>query len=79
VQAGLAAATDKNLGVFGADVGSQCLAAGLVDEIPVFGLPVLMGAGVFLYRSDEMSRIGLEEISSTSSGSYTRLLYRVLR
>jgi hypothetical protein len=38
--------------VFGADVGSQCLAAGLVDEILVFVLPFLLGAGVSLYRSD---------------------------
>jgi dihydrofolate reductase len=45
VQTGLAAARNKNLGVFGADVGSQCLAAGLVDEILVFVLPVLLGAG----------------------------------
>jgi dihydrofolate reductase len=45
VQTGLAAAGDKNLGVFGADVGSQCLAASLVDEILVIVLPMLVGAG----------------------------------
>jgi dihydrofolate reductase len=55
--------------VFGADVGSQCLAAGLVDEILVFVLPVVLGAGVSLCRSGEMSKIELEEISSASSGS----------
>jgi hypothetical protein len=33
VQTGLAAARDKKLEAFGADVGSQCLAAGLVGEI----------------------------------------------
>jgi dihydrofolate reductase len=61
VQTGLAAAGDKNLGLFGADVGSQCLAAGLVDEILVFVLPVLLGAGVPLFRSDEQVGLPLEE------------------
>jgi dihydrofolate reductase len=79
VQTGLAAAGDKNLGVFGADVGSQCLAAGLVDEVLVFVLPVLLGAGVPLFRSEERVGIRLEELDSISTEAATRLHYRVVR
>lgn len=79
VEVGLAAAGGKNLGLFGADVGAQCLAAGLVDEVLVFMLPVLLGAGVPLFRSDETASVRLEQLSSTSAGSSTRLHYMVVR
>jgi dihydrofolate reductase len=78
VEVGLGAAAGKNLAVFGANVGAQCLLRGLVDEILVFVVPVLLGAGVPLFRSDEMTQIRLEVISSTSAGSHTRLHYRVV-
>jgi dihydrofolate reductase len=79
VEVGLAAAGDKNLAVFGADVGAQCLAAGLVDEIMIWVVPVLLGAGVPLYRSEAPVRVRLEQIDSRSLGGASRLHYRVLR
>ena len=79
VEIGLAAAGEKNLAVFGADVGAQCLAADLVDEVMVWVVPVLLGAGVPLYRSAAPARIRLEEIGSRPLGGATRLHYRVVR
>jgi dihydrofolate reductase len=79
VQTGLAAAGDKNLALLGGDVGAQCLARGLVDEILVFVLPVLLGAGIPLFRDGAEAGIRLEQIRTTTSGASTRLHYRVLR
>jgi dihydrofolate reductase len=79
VEIGLAAAGEKNLAVFGADVGAQCLAVDLVDEVMVWVVPVLLGAGVPLYRSAAPARIRLEEIGSRPLGGATRLHYRVVR
>jgi len=41
-----AVAGGKNLEILGADLASQCLQRGLVDEILVYVLPVLLGDGV---------------------------------
>jgi dihydrofolate reductase len=79
VQIGLAAAGDKNLGLFGGDVGAQCLARGLADEILVFVLPVLLGDGIPLFRDGAESYIRLEQLDSTTSGSSIRMHYRVVR
>ena len=79
VQIGLAAAGDKNLALFGGDVAAQCLARSLVDEIIVFVLPVLLGAGIPLFRDGAESGIRLEQLDSTTVGSSTRLRYRVMR
>jgi len=46
VATALAAAGGKNLEILGADVASQCLQRGLVDEILVYVLPMLAGDGV---------------------------------
>ena len=40
-----AAAGGKNLEILGADLASQCLQRGLVDEVLVYVLPVLLGDG----------------------------------
>jgi dihydrofolate reductase len=79
VATGLAAANGKNLEVLGTDVASQCLALGLVDEIHVHVLPVLLGAGVPLYRSAAMSPVLLDPIISSSDGSVTTMRFRVRR
>jgi dihydrofolate reductase len=78
VQIGRAAAGEKNLALFGGDVGAQCLGRGLVDEILVFVLPVLLGAGIPLFRDGAQDGIRLEQRSSTTLGSCTRLQYRVV-
>src|SRR5919204_4677278 len=45
VATALSAAGGKNLEILGADLASQCLQRGLVDEILVYVLPVLLGDG----------------------------------
>jgi dihydrofolate reductase len=72
-----AAAGGKDLVVVGADVASQCLERGLVDELLVMVLPVLLGLGTPLYKPETATRVGLEVITSSSSRSVLLLRYRV--
>jgi dihydrofolate reductase len=46
--------------VLGADVGRQCLQAGLLDEILVFFAPVLLGGGTRMFDPTDGVRIDLE-------------------
>jgi dihydrofolate reductase len=73
VETVLAAAGDKDLEILGADVARQCLEQGLVDEILVYVLPLLLGAGTRFASP----RIDLEAISSTRSRDATMLRFRV--
>jgi dihydrofolate reductase len=70
------AAGGKNLEILGADVTSQCLQRGLIDEILVHIVPVLLGGGT-QFSSPGLARIDLEPISTTRSGSVTTLRFRV--
>jgi dihydrofolate reductase len=70
------AAGDKDLEILGADVASQCLRRGLVDEILLYVLPVLLGDGI-RFSSPGLARIDLEPVSSTRSGAVTILRFRV--
>ena len=76
VATALEAAGGKNLEILGADVASQCLRRGLVDEILVYVLPVLLGDGI-RFAPPGLGRIDLEPISSTRSGAVTILRFRV--
>ena len=69
------AAGGKNLEILGADVASQCLRRGLVDEILVYVLPVLLGDGI-RFSSPGLARIDLEPVSSTRSGAVTIFRFR---
>jgi len=71
-----AAAGGKNLEILGADVASQCLQRGLVDEVLVYVLPVLLGDGV-RFSTSGLGRIDLEPFSNTQSGPVTMLRFRV--
>jgi dihydrofolate reductase len=73
-----AAAGGKNLEILGADVASQCLRRGLVDEVLVYVLPVLLGDGV-RFSTPGVGRIDLEPFSNTQSGPVTMLRFRVRR
>ncbi|GAA3570427.1 dihydrofolate reductase family protein [Microlunatus spumicola] len=77
VATGLAATTGRDLEVLGADLASQCLRAGLVDEVLVYVLPVLLGDGV-RFSTPGLGRIDLEPLGSTSAGSVTMLRFRVV-
>ena len=72
----LGAANGKNLEILGADVASQCLQRGLVDEILVYLIPVLLGDGV-RFSSSGLGRIDLEPVDTTRSGAVTMLRFRV--
>lgn len=49
--------------VLGADVGQQCLDAGLLDEILVFFVPVLLGDGVPMFAPAGGTRVDLEPVT----------------
>ncbi|GAA1310896.1 dihydrofolate reductase family protein [Pseudonocardia xinjiangensis] len=71
-----AAAGGKNLEILGADMASQCLQRGLVDEVLVYVVPVLLGDGV-RFSTSGLGRIDLEPFSNTQSGPVTMLRFRV--
>lgn len=73
-----AAAGGQSLEILGADLGSQCLQHGLVDEVLVYVLPVLLGDGV-RFSTPGLGRIDLEPFSSRRSGRVTMLQFRVRR
>jgi dihydrofolate reductase len=70
------AAGGGGVGVFGADVARQCLAAGLLDTIVVHLLPVLLGDGVRFYSG---APVRLERTTVAESGQRIDLRYRVVR
>jgi len=78
VATALAAAGGRNLEILGADVASQCLQRGLVDEIQVYVLPVLLGDGV-RFSAPGLARIDLEPLGSTQADGVTILRFRVRR
>jgi dihydrofolate reductase len=76
VATALDAAGGKNLEILGADAAGQALARGLVDEILVYVLPVLLGAGI-RFSAPGLGRVDLEPVSSTRSRDATILRFRV--
>ena len=73
-----AAAGGQDLEVLGADLASQCLRAGLVDEVLVYVLPVLLGDGV-RFSTPDLGRVDLEPLGATSAGDVTMLRFKVRR
>jgi dihydrofolate reductase len=72
------AAGDKRIGLMGANLDQQFLAAGLVDEIRIHLVDVLLGGGRRLF--DQLpQRIELEQTGVSQTGGVTHLEYRVLR
>ena len=72
------AAGDKVIGLMGANLDQQFLAAGLVDEIRIHVVDVLLGGGRRLF--DELpARTDLELTGLSQTGSVAHLEYRVLR
>ena len=72
------AAADKRIGLMGAEIDQQFLAAGLVDEIRIHLVDVLLGGGRRLF--DELpQRIELEQTGLSQTGGVTHLEYRVVR
>ncbi len=71
-----AAAAGKNVVIIGANVGRQCVEAGLVDEILIFLAPVLLGDGIPLFRHPGGEQVKLELISVAQAGQITNLRFR---
>jgi dihydrofolate reductase len=72
------AAGDKQIGLMGADIDQQFLAAGLVDELRIHLVDVLLGGGRRLF--DQLpKRVELELTGVTQTDGVTHLEYRVLR
>jgi dihydrofolate reductase len=78
VATALDAADGKDLEILGADVASQALRQGLVDEILVYILPVVLGGGVPFSPAGSV-RVDLDPIGSKRSGAATILRFRVRR
>jgi dihydrofolate reductase len=73
-----ASAGEKRIGLMGADVDQQFLAAGLVDEIRIHVVDVLLGGGRRLF--DQLPRrTDLELVGLDRTGSVAHLEYRVIR
>jgi dihydrofolate reductase len=72
------AAGDKVIGLMGADLDQQYLAAGLVDEIRIHVVDVLLGGGRRLFDTLPQ-RVDLERTGLGQTGSVTHLEYRIAR
>ena len=70
------AAGDKVIGLMGANLDQQFLAAGLVDEIRIHVVDVLLGGGRRLFDTLPQ-RVDLELTGLSQTGSVTHLEYRV--
>ena len=72
------AAGEKAIGLMGANIDQQFLAAGLVDEIRIHLVDVLLGVGRWLF--DQLpERVDLELKGLSQTGSVTHLEYRLVR
>ncbi len=74
-----AAAGEKDIDVFSADIGQQLLRAGKVDEIHVHLVPVLFGAGTRLFENPGDDHIRLEITQVVEASNATHLRYAVVR
>jgi dihydrofolate reductase len=72
------AAGDKRIGLMGANLDQQFLAAGLVDEIRIHVVDVLLGGGRRLF-GELPQRVELERTGLSQTGGVTHLEYRVVR
>ena len=73
-----AVAGEKRIGLMGANIDQQFLAAGLVDEIRIHVINVLLGGGRRLF--DELpQRIELEQTGLSETDGATHIEYRVVQ
>ncbi|WP_329038410.1 dihydrofolate reductase family protein [Streptomyces sp. NBC_01725] len=78
VEQARAAAGDKVVGVHGAGVAQQCLAAGLLDEIQIALVPVLLGSGTRLFEHLG-GQVQLERTQVVDTPNATHLRFKVIR
>jgi dihydrofolate reductase len=64
----------------GADIGRQCLAAGLVDELSIHLVPIVFGRGKRLFEDHwAEQQLQLEPLSTIQTPNATHLRFRVVR
>jgi dihydrofolate reductase len=63
----------------GADLGRQCIAAGLVDELSLHVAPLLFGSGTALFEGLDIGHVQLELLDCLASPEAVHLRYRVAR
>ncbi|WP_114561139.1 dihydrofolate reductase family protein [Desertihabitans aurantiacus] len=78
IAAARAAADGKDVEILGADLATQCLQRGLVDEVLVYVIPVILGDGV-RFSAPGLSPVELEPYENRQSGPVTMLRFRVLK
>ena len=69
----------KNLVLFGASIGRQCIEHGLVNERLIHLVPVLLGDGLRLFEEPGGEQVTLERLSLGMSGQLTDLRFRVVK
>jgi len=75
-----AAADGRTVTVMGgADLGRQCLAAGLVDEVSLHVAPVLFGSGTPMFAGLDVGHVHLELLEAVSTPETVHLRYGVIR
>jgi dihydrofolate reductase len=73
------AAGDKDVGVSGTQVGQQCVATGLADEISIHLVPVLFGSGTRMFEHLGGGHTQLETLEVIETRGATHLRYRVVK
>ena len=80
VECARAEAGDKSVGIAGGKIGTACLTAGLVDEIYLHIVPIILGAGVPLFDTEQNeSPVELEQMSVREGPGVTHMRYKVHR
>lgn len=79
VDQALAAAGDKDVDIFSANIGQQLLRAGRVDEVRIHLVPVLLGTGTRLIEDLGGRHIRLERLAGTESAMASHLRYAVIK
>jgi dihydrofolate reductase len=74
-----AAANEKNVVIFGANLAQQCLSEGLLDEIVIHLAPVLLGDGARLVRAPAGRPVALRRTTLVESGQITDLRFSILK
>ena len=73
------AGPEGTVGVAGANVAQQCLAAGLLDEICVDLAPVLLGEGIRFFEAFDTGAVLLDDPRVVEGTRVTHLRYRIRR
>jgi dihydrofolate reductase len=70
----IAALGDRTIGVGGAGLAAECMRRGLIDEIDLFVVPIVVGAGTPFFPPGV--RVDLDLVETRTFGSTVHLRYR---